>query len=337
MRTPSKPSPCVGIRTCSDYSPFGVELDGRTVSVEEYRFGFQNQEMDDEIKGEGNSINYTFRMHDPRLGRFFAVDKLASKNPEFSNYQFSGNCVILMIDAHGLDPEPVTSWEFRRIAKGIGLTNNNQIGRLFENLTLGIVQETHSVSTYGKNYYSEERNNLNGGLPSSVRPDGIQFDRGIEFKNNGYKYSISLYLTGHWYEAKVTNKILSFKYRKHQLAGMIDVLAELKSDDDEIPALTLLTTSNTIVGRDLCKYAEDRGVRLYQSVLYYDEETDEYMLSDPELKVSGVSFSKILENFSNWFTNYDNFDFFGKKDSAFLESMVTDYSSPSDPDPAKAE
>ena len=118
---------------------------------------------------------------------------------------------------------------------------------------------------------------------------------------------------------------------------MIDVLAELKSDDDEIPALTLLTTSNTIVGRDLCKYAEDRGVRLYQSVLYYDEETDEYMLSDPELKVSGVSFSKILENFSNWFTNYDNFDFFGKKDSAFLESMVTDYSSPSDPDPAKAE
>ncbi|MEY3682960.1 MAG: hypothetical protein RLZZ289_1495, partial [Bacteroidota bacterium] len=32
--------------------------------------------------------------------------------------------------------------------------------------------------------------------------------------------------------------------------------------------LTLLTTSNTIVGRDLCKYAEDRGVRLYQSVLY---------------------------------------------------------------------
>ena len=33
----------VGIRTCSDYSPFGVELDGRTVSGG-YRYGFQNQE-----------------------------------------------------------------------------------------------------------------------------------------------------------------------------------------------------------------------------------------------------------------------------------------------------
>jgi hypothetical protein len=36
-------------------------LDGRTVSVEGYRYGFQNQEKDDDIKGEGNSINYTFR------------------------------------------------------------------------------------------------------------------------------------------------------------------------------------------------------------------------------------------------------------------------------------
>jgi hypothetical protein len=28
MPTTSKHSPCVGIRTCSDYSPFGAELDG---------------------------------------------------------------------------------------------------------------------------------------------------------------------------------------------------------------------------------------------------------------------------------------------------------------------
>ena len=55
MPTPSKPSPCVGIRTCSDYSPFGVELDGRTVSLEGYRFGYQGSEKDDEFKGYGNS------------------------------------------------------------------------------------------------------------------------------------------------------------------------------------------------------------------------------------------------------------------------------------------
>jgi hypothetical protein len=54
MPIPTKPSPCVGIRTCSDYSPFGVELDGRTVSGG-YRFGYQGSEKDNELKGNGNS------------------------------------------------------------------------------------------------------------------------------------------------------------------------------------------------------------------------------------------------------------------------------------------
>ena len=101
MPTPTKHSPCVGIRTCSDYSPFGVELDGRTVSGG-YRFGFQNQEKDDEIKGEGNSVNYTFRMHDPRLGRFFAVDPLFRNFPSNSSFMFSENNLIQCIELEGL-------------------------------------------------------------------------------------------------------------------------------------------------------------------------------------------------------------------------------------------
>jgi RHS repeat-associated protein len=93
-------SPCVGIRTCSDYSPFGVELDGRTVSGG-YRYGFQNQEKDDEMKGEGNSVNYTFRMHDPRMGRFFAVDPLFNYFPYNSVYAFSENKLIQCIELEG--------------------------------------------------------------------------------------------------------------------------------------------------------------------------------------------------------------------------------------------
>ncbi|MBN9285320.1 hypothetical protein [Flavobacterium sp.] len=38
----------------------------RHAANENYRYGFQGQEKDDELKGgEGNSLNYTFRMHDP--------------------------------------------------------------------------------------------------------------------------------------------------------------------------------------------------------------------------------------------------------------------------------
>jgi RHS repeat-associated protein len=70
---------------------------------EKYRYGFQNQEKDDEVKGEGNSVNYKYRMHDPRLGRFFAVDPLTKDYPHYSPYSFSGNIVIHNIELEGLE------------------------------------------------------------------------------------------------------------------------------------------------------------------------------------------------------------------------------------------
>ncbi len=57
--------------------------------------------MDNELKGEGNSLNYTFRMHDPRVGRFFAVDPLTKSYPWNSPYAFSENRVIDGIDLEG--------------------------------------------------------------------------------------------------------------------------------------------------------------------------------------------------------------------------------------------
>ncbi|PPK93083.1 RHS repeat-associated protein [Nonlabens xylanidelens] len=74
-----------------------------SVDSDAYRYGFQGQERDDEVKGEGNSYNYTFRMHDPRLGRFFAVDPLEQKYPWYTPYQFSGNKVIQFIELEGLE------------------------------------------------------------------------------------------------------------------------------------------------------------------------------------------------------------------------------------------
>jgi RHS repeat-associated protein len=68
-----------------------------------YRYGFQGQEKDDELKGEGNYLNYTFRMHDPRVGRFFAVDPLTHQYPWYSPYQFSGNKVIRYVELEGME------------------------------------------------------------------------------------------------------------------------------------------------------------------------------------------------------------------------------------------
>ena len=44
-----------------------------------YRYAFQNQERDDEVKGNGNSYDFGARMYDSRLGRFLSVDPFSSK------------------------------------------------------------------------------------------------------------------------------------------------------------------------------------------------------------------------------------------------------------------
>ena len=96
------------IEAAYDYSPFGVQLPERTFEGEGYRYGFNGMEKDDEIKGAGNSINYKYRMHDPRLGRFFAVDPLFKEYPWNSSYAFSENRVIDGFELEGLEHQSYT-------------------------------------------------------------------------------------------------------------------------------------------------------------------------------------------------------------------------------------
>lgn len=49
-------------------------MPNRNFSDEGYRYGFQGQEKDDEIKGEGNSYDFGARMYDPRVGRCLSYD-----------------------------------------------------------------------------------------------------------------------------------------------------------------------------------------------------------------------------------------------------------------------
>jgi RHS repeat-associated protein len=68
-----------------------------------YRYGFQSQEQDNELKGEGNSLNYTFRMYDPRIGRFLSLDPLSPQYPHNSPYAFAENRVIDGTELEGLE------------------------------------------------------------------------------------------------------------------------------------------------------------------------------------------------------------------------------------------
>jgi hypothetical protein len=82
----------------------GMGMLGRSVTAEGYRYGYQNQEEDDELWG--GAVSYKYRIEDPRLGRFFSVDPLAPKYPFYTPYQFSGNRLIDRIELEGLEPAP---------------------------------------------------------------------------------------------------------------------------------------------------------------------------------------------------------------------------------------
>ncbi len=66
-----------------------------------YRYGFNGQEKDDEVKGNGNSIAYEARIYDPRLGRFLSVDPWAHKYSWQTPYAYFKNSPTSVIDYKG--------------------------------------------------------------------------------------------------------------------------------------------------------------------------------------------------------------------------------------------
>jgi RHS repeat-associated protein len=106
-----------------------------------YRYGFQGQEKDDEIKGEGNSLNYTFRMHDPRVGRFFAIDPLFKDFAWNTPYAFSENRVIDGFELEGLEVCDIKARQLDlSIGKGPGkITEQEYIKQKKIGFTVGIL------------------------------------------------------------------------------------------------------------------------------------------------------------------------------------------------------
>lgn len=69
-----------------------------------YRFGFNGQAGDNEVKGEGNSYDFGARVYDSRLGRFLSRDIKFREYPFFSPYIFAANSPIVLIDVLGNNP-----------------------------------------------------------------------------------------------------------------------------------------------------------------------------------------------------------------------------------------
>jgi RHS repeat-associated protein len=84
-----------------DYYAFGSQMPQRSFTSTEYDYGFQGQEKDDEIAGNGNVYDLGLREYDARLGRMFSIDPRTSEYPWQSPYVYHRNSPISTVDYLG--------------------------------------------------------------------------------------------------------------------------------------------------------------------------------------------------------------------------------------------
>jgi RHS repeat-associated protein len=159
-------------------------MEGRFTTGDDYRYGFNGMESDDEVKGNNNSYDFGARMYDNRVGRWFAIDPLASKYPSLSPYVFAGNTPILAIDPNGKEIVIVGSPEFiRRVKTHLAKIQATEVGaKMIEYLHSNPYKITvaEGDGDLGNSGYDPKTGVLYIGTnSSSARGDGVPFDEFI--------------------------------------------------------------------------------------------------------------------------------------------------------------
>ena len=127
-------------------------------SSNSYRYGFNGKEKDSEIKGEGNSYDFGARMLDPRVGRWFAVDKMRMKAPDWSPYRFGFDNPLRYKDADGNWEEDGHFWTVLAygLSKGLKYETAFSLAKAAESLDHKVHNNYRMTQTGGKTTFARQ-------------------------------------------------------------------------------------------------------------------------------------------------------------------------------------
>jgi RHS repeat-associated protein len=192
------------ITTVNDYYPFGMEMPGRSYNPEEYRYGFNGKEKDDEVKGtSGTSYDYGFRLYDPQLARYLSIDPLIKQYPWYSPFQISGNSPILNLEADGSEElnNNKTNDNKTKGENKISKVENNMIvpPSPLKYSELSVTQSTSLLNNKNSFSYIDDQKELNGKggktelLTNVINNHQIEVpDKPIELERSELKYLLSV-------------------------------------------------------------------------------------------------------------------------------------------------
>ena len=112
--------------SAQDYYPFGMLQPDRQWSFGSYRYGFNGKENDNEVKGEGNQLDYGARIYDPRIAKFLSVDPAAQEFADWGGYVALGDNPL-----RNIDPDGRKFYDFNEKGEFKRVSHNNFFHNLF--------------------------------------------------------------------------------------------------------------------------------------------------------------------------------------------------------------
>ncbi len=286
-----------------------------------YRYGFNGKENDNEVKGEGNSLDFGARVYDPRIGRWLSVDPLSSKFPNETPYSFAACNPIRLIDADGRaasDPpfwiwfretvlygnRMMTNGAFQRAADAYGVPSTApylpRLGRIFED---GVLRSAEKTSMKKPIYPYPVTSPNTHFIPDAIENHTHSIVDGwgkTEATKTTYDFKDAIIT-----DAKFTTE--SKLRLTDQITGFIDYLSDQrgvsvngvatgeKNSDYGMATLIFATPSNVAIGQDVIDYAKQKNVNIYQRVAiqatsvgqtYSGDQSEQSAINNNKLKIS---------------------------------------------------
>ena len=92
------------VLSANEYYPFGMVMPNRNFSSENYRYGFNGMEKDQEFTGSQSHYDFGARIYDGRIGRWLSIDPYYDRYRSHSPYNYAVNSPIFVIDSDGNNP-----------------------------------------------------------------------------------------------------------------------------------------------------------------------------------------------------------------------------------------